>query len=164
MKEPMKHEPDSSLDLLLERVIDVPREKVWEAWTTPEILMKWFTPAPWKTVACTIDLRPGGVFGTTMQSPEGEEFPGEGCYLEVVENRKLVWTSALLPGYRPKEPTEGDFPFTAVISMEDAPGGGTKYSALAIHADVEARKQHEEMGFQQGWGAALDQLVELMSK
>ena len=48
------------LDLILERVVDVPRELVWRAWTTPEHLMKWFTPVPWKTIACEIDLRPGG--------------------------------------------------------------------------------------------------------
>jgi uncharacterized protein YndB with AHSA1/START domain len=161
MKEPMIHVANPSLDLLIERVIDVPKEQVWAAWTTPELLMQWFTPVPWKTVACTIDLRPGGGFGTTMRSPEGEEFPGESCYLEVVENRKLVWTSALLPGFRPKESTEGDIAFTAVITMEDCPEG-TKYSSLVIHGDVETCKRHEEMGFYQGWGSALDQLVALV--
>lgn len=44
------HRPDPRLDLLLERVVDVPRELVWKAWTTPEHLKKWFTPAPWTTV------------------------------------------------------------------------------------------------------------------
>ena len=39
---------DPELDLVLERVLDVPVEAVWAAWTTPEHLMKWFTPAPWE--------------------------------------------------------------------------------------------------------------------
>lgn len=64
------------LDLVLERVIDVSPEAVWDAWTKPELLKQWFTPAPWKTVECSIDLRQGGAFSTTMQSPEGQQFPG----------------------------------------------------------------------------------------
>ncbi|HVY55877.1 MAG TPA: SRPBCC domain-containing protein, partial [Thermodesulfobacteriota bacterium] len=49
-----KYDHDPRLDLVIERIIDVPRELVWKAWTTPEHLMKWFTPAPWMTVACEI--------------------------------------------------------------------------------------------------------------
>ena len=52
-------------------------------------------------IACKIDLRPGGDFSSTMLSPEGREFPNSGCVLEVVPNRKLVFTDTLLAGYRP---------------------------------------------------------------
>ncbi len=151
-------QPDLRLDLVLERVVDVPRELVWLAWTTPEHVMKWFTPAPWTTIECEIDLRPGGIFRTVMRSPEGEEFPNAGCYLDVAENERLVWTSALGPGFRPTDNSPIDMPFTAVISLEPH-GTGTKYRALAMHKDPEGRKQHETMGFQDGWGKALDQLV-----
>jgi len=89
------------LDLSFTRIIDVPRELVWRAWTEPELLKPWFCPLPWKTIDCEIDLRPGGIFRTTMQSPEGQEFPGTGCYLEIKPNEKLIWTNALGPGYRP---------------------------------------------------------------
>ena len=95
------YKPDSKLDLVLERVVDVPPELVWAAWTRPEHIVKWFTPEPWTTVDCEIDLRPGGIFRTTMRSPEGRDFPNLGCYLEIIENEKLVWTDILLPGYRP---------------------------------------------------------------
>lgn len=147
--------PDPKLDLVLERVIDVPRELVWRAWTEPEHLSKWFTPAPWTVAECEIDLRPGGIFRTVMRSPEGQEFPSSGCYLEVVPNEKLVWTAALLPGYRPQV---SEMPFTAIIAIEPH-GGGTRYTATALHQDESGRKRHEEMGFHQGWGAALDQLI-----
>ena len=116
--------PDPKLDLVLERVVDVPRELVWAAWTRPEHLSKWFTPAPWTVADCEIDLRPGGIFRTVMRSPEGKEFPNIGCYLEVVPNERLVWTDALLPGYRPAEN-----PFmTAIITLESQ-GKGTRYTA-----------------------------------
>jgi len=145
------------LDLVLERVVDVPPEKVWKAWTDPEHLVRWFTPKPWETIACENDLRPGGIFSTTMRSPEGETMPASaGCYLEVVENRKLVWTDALGPGYRPN----GEAFMTAMILLEPE-GSGTRYTAIAMHADPSTRQKHEDMGFLQGWGTALEQLVEV---
>ena len=146
-------------DLVLERVVDVKPELVWKAWTTPEYLKKWFTPAPWKTVHAEIDLRPGGKFHTVMESPEGRRMPNTGCLLEVVPNRKLVWTGALLPDYRPADLTaDVPFVFTAVIAMEPH-GGGTKYTATVMHSNEGGREKHEAMGFHHGWGAALDQLV-----
>lgn len=145
------------LDLKLERTTDIPARLIWEAWTNPELLKQWFCPHPWQTTACEINLVPGGAFGTTMKGPEGEEFSGTGCYLEIVPNRKLVWTDALLPGYRPAEKPF----FTGIISMEES-NDVTKYTAIARHRDAETRKQHEEMGFEVGWGLAFDQLVELM--
>jgi uncharacterized protein YndB with AHSA1/START domain len=147
--------PDPNLDLVLERVVDVPKELVWKAWTEPEHIKHWFAPAPWTTVDCEIDLRPGGIFRTTMRSPEGQDFPNVGCYLEIVPNERLIWTNALLPGYRP---SENPF-FTAILTMETE-GNGTRYTAHAMHRNEAGRKQHEEMGFYEGWGICLDQLVE----
>jgi uncharacterized protein YndB with AHSA1/START domain len=149
--------PDTKLDLVFERVIEVPRELVWAAWTKPEHMVRWFTPASWTVSSCEIDLRPGGVFRTIMRSPEGREFPNVGCYLEIVPNERLVWTDALLPDYRP---SENPF-FTAILTLEPR-GNRTRYVATAIHRDEAGRKRHEEMGFQAGWGKALDQLVALM--
>jgi len=167
MTRPLIYTPDPALDLVLERVVDVPRHLVWKAWTTPEHLMKWFTPVPWLTVECEIDLRPGGMFRTVMQSPEGEQFPSAGCYLEVFENERLTWTDALEPGFRPARPPSGNtkecdtLGFTGVITLADA-GRGTKYTALAMHRSEADRKKHEAMGFHEGWGTALTQLVEVV--
>jgi uncharacterized protein YndB with AHSA1/START domain len=150
---------NSELDLVFEREVDVPVEVVWAAWTKPEHVVHWFTPAPWKTIDCRVDLRPGGEFFTMMQSPEGQNFLNVGCYLEVVENQKLVWTVALKPGYRPA--VEDDFHMSLVLLLEKT-AKGTKYTAIALHKDAEGRKKHEAMGFQDGWGKALDQLVSYM--
>jgi uncharacterized protein YndB with AHSA1/START domain len=155
-------QPDPKFDLVLERLVDVPPQLVWSAWTQPERVKKWFTPAPWTTVDCEIDLRPGGIFRTVMRSPEGQNFPNLGCYLEIVPEEKLVWTTALGPGFRPGATKTGSdhvpFLFTAVITLKPE-GTGTKYTATVIHGDEEGRRKHEEMGFHKGWGAALDQLV-----
>ena len=149
------HKLDPKLDLVLERVVDVPPALVWEAWTKPEHLRHWFTPKPWTVAHCEVDLRPGGIFRTVMRGPDGEEHDAAGCYLEVVPQQRLIWTDALLPGYRP---SANPF-FTAIVELEPS-GKGTRYTATAIHRDEDGRKKHEEMGFHQGWGTVLDQLVE----
>ncbi|MEP7117401.1 MAG: SRPBCC family protein [Acidobacteriota bacterium] len=157
------HVVDPTRDLVLERIVDVPPVLVWKAWTTPEILMKWFTPVPWSTVACELDLRPGGIFSTVMRSPEGQDFPNLGCVLEVVDGARFAWTSALGPGFRPQGAAttsldDGAIDFTAVISIEPH-GSGTKYTAVAIHGREDACRKHKAMGFHDGWGTALTQLV-----
>jgi uncharacterized protein YndB with AHSA1/START domain len=163
------YQPNAKLDLTFERVVDVPKELVWRAWTEPNHLMPWFCPLPWKTIECEIDLRPGGRFYTVMQSPEGEKFPGDGCYLEVLKNERLTWTNALLPGYRPNVfgTTCGDeqaqFFFTATIALASH-GSGTRYTATVIHADEAGCQQHAAMGFEEGWGKALEQMVEYAKK
>ena len=147
------------LDLVLDRVVDVPVDLVWEAWTTPKHLVHWFVPAPWTVKNVVIDLRPGGEFSTIMVSPEGQEFPNQGCYLEIVPKKRLVFTDTLLSGYRP---SANPF-FTAILDMEKS-GQGTRYVATAIHGNEEARKKHEDMGFHNGWGTVLDQLVAYSKK
>ena len=61
-------------ELVLQRVLNAPREKLWRCWTTPALIVQWFTPPPWKTVKAVMDVRAGGSSNITMQSPEGQEF------------------------------------------------------------------------------------------
>ena len=144
------------LDLILERIVDVPCELIWAAWTTPYLLKPWFCPLPWKTLACEIDLRVGGILSSVMQSPKGQQFDNRGCYLEIIPNQKLVWTNALLPGFRPaKQATANpdhpceEFMMTATILLEPV-SDGTKYTAHVMHAHQEARIKYEQMGFEEG--------------
>ena len=165
----LTYQPNSKLDLSFTRVVDVPRSLVWRAWTEPELLMPWFCPVPWKTIACEIDLRPGGAFRTTMQSPEGSEHPNAGCYLDVVSEEKLVWTNALEPRYRPRTMAaacgsdDGEFLFTAMVELADE-GQGTRYTATVMHADEAGCNKHAAMGFEAGWGTALDQMVAMIKR
>lgn len=155
--------PDPKLDLTFTRVVDVAPELVWRAWTVPEHLMPWFCPKPWRTTECTIDLRPGGLFHTVMEGPNGERMDNNGTYLEVIPNERLIWTATMRDGFRPQprnlEKPADQILFTAVIALEPS-GKGTKYTATAIHGDEAAARAHEKMGFEQGWGTALEQLVE----
>ena len=147
---------DPKLDLVLERILDVPRELVWKSWTTPSHLKHWFTPRPWETPHCEIDLKPGGIFRTIMKSPEGQEIDNSGCCLQVIENEILCWTDCLLPGFRPKK----DGFMTVKLILEDANEvkSSTRYKAIVFHSDEEAKIHHENMGFEQGWGTVVEQL------
>ena len=150
---------DPKLDLVLTRVVDVAPSLVWAAWTKPEHLKKWFTPAPWKTIEAELDLRPGGLFGVVMKGPEGQELRHVFCYLEIVPGERLVWTNMMAPGYRPSLARTADIPpFTAIVALEPS-GSGTKYTATVMHENPEDARKHDEMGFRDGWGTALDQLV-----
>ncbi|MEQ1663293.1 MAG: SRPBCC family protein [Thiobacillus sp.] len=160
---------NNKLDLTFERIVDVPPSLVWRAWTEPALLKQWFCPLPWTTIDAELDVRPGGMFRTTMQSPEGQTFPNMGCYLETAKNEKLVWTNALLPGFRPammNAPCGDDTEFMFTATVEFAPYGenGTRYRATVIHADEKGCQQHAAMGFEGGWSTALDQLVAMIKK
>lgn len=148
---------DPALDLKIERKLNASPELVWECWTNPKHFKHWWCPRPWQTPEVVIDLRPGGRFFTRMTGPEGGESVNEGCYLEIVPERKLVWTSCLSEDYRPHLSTW--MPFTGILMISED-GAGTAYTAIARHGDPKTHKQHEEMGFHEGWGTVADQLEE----
>jgi uncharacterized protein YndB with AHSA1/START domain len=152
-------------DLVLERTLDAPVDLVWAAYTDPEHLKQWFAPKPYQITECELDLRPGGIFRIRMIGPDGFDtgHGNPGCVLEVVEGKKLSWTSALGPGYRPNPAGEGceSFPMTAIVTFSDAGNGKTAYKAVALHKDAKDRDMHEQMGFQDGWGTTARQLEEL---
>jgi len=145
-------------DLILTRTFNAPLEKVFRAWTDPSLITQWFTPAPWTTASAEMDVRPGGSTVIVMRSPEGMEFPNRGVYLEVVENRRLVFTNAYTTAWEPS-----DKPFmTVVLTFEDLGDGRTNYTATVRHWTVADREQHETMGFHTGWPLATEQLAALV--
>jgi uncharacterized protein YndB with AHSA1/START domain len=147
----------SDRELVLTRLIDAPRSKLWRCWTEPELLKKWFTPPPFTVPHAEMDVRPGGASCITMRGPDGKDMPMPGTYLEVVKNEKLVFTDAYVGDWQPR-PAK---PFmTAIITFADE-NGQTRYTARARHWSVEDRENHEKMGFHTGWGIATDQLAAL---
>jgi uncharacterized protein YndB with AHSA1/START domain len=146
-------------ELVLSRIIDSPRDKVYRAWTEPDLLKQWFAPAPYTTPVAELDVRPGGANRIVMRSPDGKEFPNRGTYLEVVPNERLVFTDAYTEAWQPS----GKPFMTVILTFEDA-GGRTRYTARVRHWSVEDRETHEKMGFYQGWGQCADQLAALVAK
>ena len=146
--------PNHDRELVLARIIDATPEQVFRAWTTPERFPEWFCPKPWRAEATRQDLRPGGAAETTMYGPDGEVFPNHGVYLEVVPNRKIVFTDAFTEGW---VPAEGGGMMTATVTFEPVEGGKTLYVARCGHPTAEKKAQHEQMGFHEGWGVCAEQ-------
>jgi uncharacterized protein YndB with AHSA1/START domain len=115
-------------------------------------------PAPEICRVQEMDLRPGGSFRTELRQDDGEFGPHiTGCFLAVDDLERIVFTDALVGGWRP---ADSSF-MTAVITMQDHPEG-TAYTATAMHRNVADRDRHEELGFHDGWGTVTRQLAELV--
>ncbi|MDB6092252.1 MAG: polyketide cyclase [Gammaproteobacteria bacterium] len=141
------------------RLIKARREKVFKAWTDAELLKQWFAPLPWTTPRADLDVRPGGSALIVMRSPDGQELPNNGTYLEVVRNERLVFTDAYTKAWEPS-----DKPFMTVILTFEDRGGKTQYTARVRHWTAADRETHEKMGFHTGWGQCADQLTALVEK
>jgi uncharacterized protein YndB with AHSA1/START domain len=148
--------PANESELTISRFINAPPATVWKAWSTPEHLAKWWIPAPIECQVVKLDLRPGGGFETRMRQGGGAFQPHvEGCFLEIVPEARLIFTTVLTEGWHPAEPW---LALTAIISF-DAEGSGTRYASRVLHKNATDAKKHDDMGFQEGWGTAIAQLA-----
>ena len=145
-------------DLVLTRLIDAPCEKLFRAWTEPALLVQWFAPLPYTTSRAELDVRPGGSNLVVMCSPDGQEMPNRGVYLEIRPNERLVFTDAFTSAWVPSAK-----PFMTVILTFEDEAGKTRYTARVRHWTVADREAHETMGFHQGWGQCADQLAALVA-
>jgi uncharacterized protein YndB with AHSA1/START domain len=143
-------------ELVLTRLLDASRDKLFRCWTDADLLPKWFVPAPWTIAKAEVDARPGGRSFIVMRDPDGNEYPNDGVYLEIVPNEKIVFTDAYTQGW---VPSQKPF-FTGIVTFADE-GGRTRYTARARHWRAEDKETHEKMGFHEGWGICADQLEAL---
>lgn len=156
----MTNEKTAGYELRLERLLDAPRANVWRCWTEPRLLEQWFAPQSWTTEVKTLELHPGGASHIVMRGPDDEVSDGVGVFLEAVPEQRLVFTNAFTPGWIPSsQPAVVPF-MTTIVEMSDE-DGKTRYAVRALHWTEEARKQHEEMGFHEGWGQTTGQLEAL---
>ena len=154
-----KAAPTAERELVFTRLIDAPREKLFRAWTEPALFKQWFAPLPWTTPVAELDVRPGGACLVVMRSPDGQDMPSPGVYLDVEKNRRLVFTDAYTKAWQPS-----DKPFMTVIVTFDDEDGRTRYTARVPHWTVADREAHEKMGFHEGWGICADQLAALAAR
>lgn len=156
----MIHAPDPDLDLTITRIIRAPRHAVWNAWADPASFAQWWVPAPAKCRVLEMDLVPGGALVTEISENGGDFAPHmRACILAVDDQERIVFTNALLGGWRPAE-----HPFmTAIITMRDHPMG-TEYAAQVMHRNNADRNMHQELGFYDGWGTVIEQLATLAGR
>ena len=140
-------------ELSVTRYIAARPDKVWHVMTGRQ--EEWWCPRPWYAKVDFQDRRAGGRCEMTFHGPDGKTEPQNGIYLAYDEGRRFVTTDAVTGDFVPAGP------FMVGI-WEIAPeGDGTRYTASARHWTEEACRQHEEMGFTEGWGACADQLKAL---
>jgi uncharacterized protein YndB with AHSA1/START domain len=127
------------LDLTISRVIKAPRPLIWRAWTDRASFEQWWVPAPAKCRVLEMDLRPGGSFVTRISESGGDFIPHlSACFLAIDDLERIVFTNALVGGWRPAEQ-----PFmTAIITLQDHPMG-TDYVAHVMHKNNADRNMHK---------------------
>lgn len=148
------------LDLTISRVIKAPRPRIWSAWTDSSRFEQWWVPAPAKCKVLEMDLRPGGAFATSISEDGGAFTPHlSACFLDIVDQERLVFTNALVGGWRPAEQSF----MTAIISLRDHPEG-TNYVAHVMHKNNADQVMHKDLGFYDGWGTVIEQLAVLVEQ
>jgi uncharacterized protein YndB with AHSA1/START domain len=145
------------LDLGIARIIRAPRKTVWDAWTEPAKLARWWVPEPAHCRVDRLDVRAGGAFVTRM-SDDGDTFVPHmnACFLVVDEFERLVFTNAIDSEWRPAVPAP--VLMTAEVTLRDHPDG-TDYRIVVRHGDPAARARHADLGFADGWGSVAGQLA-----
>src|SRR5262249_55048256 len=137
--------------LILTRSLAAPPALVFQAWTDPIRMMKWFAPEGMSTPIAESDLRVGGRYRVLMRESDGVEHDVSGEYLEIIPNRRLVFTWAWRNS--PEIVTQ--------VTIELEPDGkGTQLTLRHERlADVESRDSHKS-----GWTSALNKLEKLVAQ
>jgi uncharacterized protein YndB with AHSA1/START domain len=142
----------SDREVLLTRTFDAPRELVWEAFTRPELLKRWFGPRGWSLVVCEVDLRVGGGWRFIMQGPEGQKMGMRGVYREIVRPERSVHVESF-------DDYPGESIVTAVFTEQ---GGKTTLNATVLYPSQEVRDIVIQSGMEHGAAESYDKLAEVL--
>jgi len=142
--------------ILISREFDAPKHLVYEAFTTPELVSRWWTAKRGEMKVCEIDLRVGGKWRYVMQTPDGIEVGFHGEYREIAPNERIVSTEIFegMPADAPEEVSVN----TATFTEAD---GRTTLKILVQHSNKLFRDMHVESGMEDGLQDALDLLEEI---
>lgn len=143
-------------DLVIVREFDAPRDLVWDVWTQPDHIEKWWGPRGFDTRVTSVDLRVGGMWHYVMIGPDGNEYPVMGVFSEIDPPKKIVTTDEFDEAYVKAHP-EVELPKGLVATAEfDDLGLRTRLTLTISHPSAEERKKHEQMGVVEGWGSSFD--------
>jgi len=140
--------------ILITREFDAPKELVYEAWTTPEHVRRWWTAKRGEVTICEIDLREGGEWRYVMVTPDGMEVGFHGEYREIVPNERIVSTE-VYEGFPDAEAVN-----TLTLTERD---GRTTLEVLVQHKTKEHRDGHINSGMEDGMQDAFD-LLEVVAR
>jgi uncharacterized protein YndB with AHSA1/START domain len=141
-------------EIVLTRVFDAPRSIVFDAFTKPELLKRWFGPRGWSLVVCEVDLRVGGGFRFVLRGPDGNDMGMRGSYREIVPPERSVHMESY-------DDYPGESQVTAVFVEK---GGKTTLTATVLYPSKEVRDAVIQMGMEHGAAESYDKLAELLAK
>jgi uncharacterized protein YndB with AHSA1/START domain len=160
-------------DVIFSRKLNAPRERVFPAWTTPNLMSQWWGPNGYTNPVCQMDARPGGSYRIIMRSPEGVEYPNSGTYLEVTAPERIIYTDTFdemptewLNVLKKKYP-EGVTKFPDQLLMTigfEAIETETKLTIQTHFDSVFDRDALLKMGTAEGWAQSLDRLERLLTR
>jgi uncharacterized protein YndB with AHSA1/START domain len=148
-------EPAADRELVIERTYHAPARLLFEAWSRPEHLMKWFGPVGWPLTLCEVDFRVGGKWRFAMTGSSGiQNTPFGGTYLEIVPNKKIVFDNTF--------EAPGAETMIMTVTFEEK-NGKTKLTHHTLFGSVAMKKHHVGAGFVQGTNSGLDQLADVLA-
>jgi uncharacterized protein YndB with AHSA1/START domain len=144
-RDPVPTETPSDRELVWTRIFNAPRRLVFDAWTKPELLRRWFAPNGWTLPECDVDLRPGGSYRFGMRSNDGPEMTMRGIYRQVQPPERFVctqaWEGFSEVGWRP----EDECLMTIELTEDD---GKTTWKMSLVFPTQEARDAVLRMGME----------------
>jgi len=144
----------SDREIVSERVFDAPRDRVFAAYTDPELIPQWWGPRGTTTIVDQMDVRPGGAWRFVSRSSDGSETAFRGTYREVTPPERIVQTFEWegMPGHVVVE----------TATFEDL-GGRTKVTATSLFHTSEERDGMLASGMERGLTETHDRLAELLA-
>lgn len=136
----------------MERTLNASIDLVWEAWTNPEHIVKWWNPRGSETKIEKHEFRVGGSWRYTMMMPNGRPFVAEGIYTEIIHHERICSQADFKPM------TEG----VEIRSLFKALGDKTEFIFYVIHPTEAYKIEQENMGIQNGWGSVFDRLDDFL--
>ena len=139
-------------EIVMTRVFDAPRQLVFDAFTKPELLKRWFGPRGWSLVVCEVDLKVGGTFRFVLRGPDGRDMGMRGVYREIVAPERSVHVESF-------DDFPGESQVTTVLVEQ---GGKTTLTATVLYPSQEIRDMVAKSGMEHGAAESYDKLAELL--
>ena len=144
----------SDREIVLTRVFNAPRQLVWDAFTKPELLKRWFGPRGWSLVVCEVDLRVGGGFRFMLRGPGGQNMGMSGVYREIAAPERSVHMESF-------DDYPGESQVTAVFAEQE---GRTSLTATVLYPSKEVRDIVIQTGMEHGAAESYDKLAEVLAE
>ena len=144
----------SDREILMTRVFDAPRDLVFDAFTRPELLKRWFGPRGWTLETCEIDHRVGGGFRFMLRGPDGAQMGMRGVYREIVRPERSVHMESF-------DDYPGESQVTGVFQEHN---GQTTLTVTVLYPSKEVRDIVLKSGVEHGAAESYDRLAEMLAE